>query len=366
MSNFEDLNVSLICASASIGGTEQIVRLLAEGLHEGQAKVRLVTMGDANAAWLSTSGVQAQAEPRLHATGGGMMRQIMNLRKSFRPLKGSVANVHYPTFDIYRSHIIALHLAGCRKIVVSLHHPNLEAAHRAQGNRKLLRQCQSVVVTTEANRRFALENGLVDPGLLRIVAPGIPDQRPVGKQEARAQLGLPADKFLVGVLCRLAPEKRVEEVIEACRLADPDGQRLHLVIGGRGPETEKLKAMAGDNVTMIGWIEDANVFYSALDAFVMLSELEGFGLAYVEAAIHGAPSIGCDTGGTPDAILQGESGYLVPFEAPAANAAKHIKDMLDSPELVARLGEAAKKRALELFTAGHMVESYAQVYRGKH
>jgi|GEM_PF-4634533 len=366
LADHRDLSVSLICASQSLGGTEQIVRLLAKGLHESQAPVSLLTMGSANVSWLSTSGVSACSVPALESVGTSLVKQVLDLRKRFRPLRDSVVNIHYPTCDIYRSHIIGLRLAGCRKIVVSLHHPHQEWPERSALNRRILRQCKSVVVTTQSNRRFVLENGIVDEPLVNVIHPGIEGQQILPQEEARRLLGLPQDRFIVGILCRIAPEKRVEQVIEACRLADPEGNRVHLVIGGQGPDAEKVAEIAKERLpgrhTITGWQENTNVFYSAIDLFAMLSELEGFGLAYVEAAAHGVPSIGCDSGGTADAILDGESGFIVPVDAPAEPAAAHIRTLAEDPQAYKNVFVGASRHYADRYTLSRMLDSYRDLY----
>lgn len=362
LADHRELGVSLICASQSLGGTEQIVRLLAKGLHKEGSPVRLLTMGEANAPWLSTSGVEATPVHSLCSSFGGLFSQVRDLRRRFKALRGSVVNIHYPTCDIYRSHIIGLRLAGCRNIVVSLHHPHLESRERAVMNRRFLGMCKAVVVTTEANRRFVLENELVDPKLVHVITPGIDAPTVIDKAEARAALGLPPDKFLVGILCRLAPEKRVEQVIEACRLAPA----AHLVIGGTGPEAERLATLAAKDLpgrhTILGWQEKPDAFYSAIDVFAMLSELEGFGLAYMEAAAHGVPSLGCNTGGTADAIAHGSSGFIVPVEAPAVPASEHVSSLSTDTVQYSRMSQASRERYESQFTLEKMVGAYWKLY----
>ena len=364
-----DVSVSLICASQSMGGTEQIVRLLAAGLHERRANVNLVTISSSNAQWLSTSGVDAKPEPLLES-GAGIRKQILGLRNTFRPLRKSVVNIHYPTCDIYRSHILALRLAGCRRIIVSLHHPNLEFGHRTAMNRKILGLCERIVVTTRANRDFVASNGIASDDKITIVAPGVPDQTQLDQNVAREKLDLPKGKFIVGVLCRLEPEKRVREVVGACRIANAGGDEVFLVIAGQGTRYDFIRELAtkalGDKFKMVGWVEDANVFYSAIDAYVMLSELEGFGLAYAEAALHGVPSIGCRTGGTPDAIEHGVTGFLVDVENPNSAAGDYLRSWMNSRETLRKMGDAARTRALEHFTASSLLSGYMQLYDKKH
>lgn len=135
-----------------------------------------------------------------------------------------------------------------------------------------------------------------------------------------------------------------------------------LVIGGTGPEFESVKAYAeeqlGDKVRLLGWVEDKSHLHAACDAFVLLSDLEGFGMVYMEAASYGAPSIGCLGGGISDAIVDGETGYLVPVEAPVKQAAGRLREMLTNADTCRRLGENAKARYQSEFTIDEMTNRY--------
>ncbi|MBN9501824.1 MAG: hypothetical protein BGO01_06455 [Armatimonadetes bacterium 55-13] len=237
-------------------------------------------------------------------------------------------------------------------------------------NRKILGLCERIVVTTRANRDFVASNGIASDDKITIVAPGVPDQTQLDQNVAREKLDLPKGKFIVGVLCRLEPEKRVREVVEACRIANAGGDEVFLVIAGQGTRYDFIRELAtkalGDKFKMVGWVEDANVFYSAIDAYVMLSELEGFGLAYAEAALHGVPSIGCRTGGTPDAIEHGVTGFLVDVENPNSAAGDYLRSWMNSRETLRKMGDAARTRALEHFTASSLLSGYMQLYDKKH
>jgi phosphatidylinositol alpha-1,6-mannosyltransferase len=73
-------------------------------------------------------------------------------------------------------------------------------------------------------------------------------------------------------------------------------------------------------------------------------EFEGFGLVYVEAGLRGLPAIGTQLGGIPDAVVDGETGLLVPTDDPQALATA-IARFVEQPDLRRRMGAAARRYA---------------------
>jgi phosphatidyl-myo-inositol dimannoside synthase len=106
------------------------------------------------------------------------------------------------------------------------------------------------------------------------------------------------------------------------------------------------KSGVEDRVRFIGDVEDDQLpaCYAAADLFLLPTreiptedEVEGFGIAYVEAAASGVPSIATDAGGVADAVSDGVTGLLVAQGSAAAVAAAAVR-LLSDPALRARLG----------------------------
>src|SRR5207244_4300954 len=122
-------------------------------------------------------------------------------------------------------------------------------------------------------------------------------------------------------------------------------------VGGVGSRRDALEALVtelglGDAVRLLGFVPDADLpaLYNAADLFVLASRrhdllVEGFGIAFVEAAACGLAVIGSRSGGIPEAIREGETGLLVDPEDPAALAAAAVR-VLEDDALRRRLGAA--------------------------
>lgn len=116
-------------------------------------------------------------------------------------------------------------------------------------------------------------------------------------------------------MSRLVPYKRVDLIVEAFSQM-PDKE---LIVIGDGPEFKRIKAMAGPNVSMIGYQPDEAVLYylQRAQGFVYAAE-EDFGIVNVEAQACGTPVIAYGRGGATETIIPGETGVL--FEKQSSDA----------------------------------------------
>ncbi|MBA4135721.1 MAG: glycosyltransferase family 1 protein [Opitutus sp.] len=167
------------------------------------------------------------------------------------------------------------------------------------------------------------------------------------------------DRLIILTVARIHPRKGQLRVIEALKaLPSPVRARLeYWLVGGHGKENYEpaLRAAAADAgfpVKFLGDISDEQLgpIYAQADIFAMTSmphklSVEGFGLVYLEAGAYGLPVVAHAIGGVPEAVLDGETGLLVPPEDPAALAAAFAR-LIGDPELRQRLGAAGRARAL--------------------
>lgn len=181
------------------------------------------------------------------------------------------------------------------------------------------------------------------------------------RAEARDAFGLPSDARVVLGLSRLVPRKGFDALIRAAgRLGRTRGD-LVVAIAGGGRDRVRLEGLAGRHrapVRFLGRVPDADVpaLYGASDVFAMLCrdrwaglEAEGFGIVFLEAAASGVPQVAGNSGGAAEAVVDGETGFVVdhPDDTSAVTAA--LVRLLDDAELRQRLGAAARRRAVEDF-----------------
>ncbi|MFJ8013818.1 glycosyltransferase family 4 protein [Streptomyces sp. NPDC096339] len=159
------------------------------------------------------------------------------------------------------------------------------------------------------------------------------------------------------ILCaaRLVPRKGQDTLIRALpwiRRALPDAM---LLLVGDGPYAAELRRLAlaegvMDAVVFAGGHPHDTLpsFYAAADAFAMPCrtrhrglEVEGLGIVYLEAAASGLPVLAGDSGGAPDAVREGETGYVVDGRSVAA-AADRLTRLLRNPGLAREMGEKGR------------------------
>jgi phosphatidylinositol alpha-1,6-mannosyltransferase len=233
--------------------------------------------------------------------------------------------------------------------------PFVQYLHFGEGNtrpglaRFAVRQAAGVVAVSRSTEALALARGAT-PGKVHRIPPGVELPEPAGAPRSPRPL-------MVTVSRLHDPYKGHDVLIRALpwiRARVPDV--LWVVIGdGRlRPHYERAVDDVGlsDHVRFLGTVSDSerDAWLDRAHVFVMPSRSaadgqgEGFGIAYLEAAAHGLPSVAGNVDGTLDAVVDGETGLLVDPTDPAAVAGALIELLLDQ-RLAERLGRAAAARA---------------------
>jgi glycosyltransferase involved in cell wall biosynthesis len=187
---------------------------------------------------------------------------------------------------------------------------------------------------------------------------------PVARVRVRAELGVGPDELLVGGVGRLVAEKGLGEYAATARVLA--GRARFVWVGPADDDKPDAVADVGAAVSLLGLRSDMEAVYSALDVFVLPSYREGFSRSGMEAAACGVASVLTDIRGCREVGDDGGSLLLVPpRDAPALTGAVSL--LLDDVDLRARLGAAARAKALAEFdqraVARVSIETYAGVAR---
>jgi len=116
-----------------------------------------------------------------------------------------------------------------------------------------------------------------------------------------------------------------------------------------------------NNVKFLQFVENPVPLLKMSTAFCMLSRSEGFCNALLEAMACGVPSVVSRVGGNPEAISDGESGFLVPVED-HHTAAKRLLFLLRNPQQATQIGEAGRAAAFSQFSATTMINNLISLY----
>ncbi len=128
-------------------------------------------------------------------------------------------------------------------------------------------------------------------------------------------------------------------------------------------EERKEKHGIKDHVLDMGYVEDARKFFDQVDIFVLPSiQPDPFPTTLLEAMVLEKPTIGTNHGGAKEMILDGETGYLIPWDNPIESARK-LQALIDSPELRKSFGEAGAARVRALFTEENYNQGVANLVK---
>jgi glycosyltransferase involved in cell wall biosynthesis len=198
-----------------------------------------------------------------------------------------------------------------------------------------------------------------------VVNPGIEiGPPPGGAAGLRAELGIPPERTVVGIVGRLQPWKGQDRFLRALAELRRRGRDVHgLLVGGdaHGLSPEYAASLErlvgelglGERVTMTGQVDNPRPYLGLMDVAVNASEGEPFGIVLIEAMAAGVPVVAVASGGPLEIVEPGVTGLLAPSGEPGDLAAA-IEELLADPARRATLAAAAAERCRERFTAARM------------
>jgi glycosyltransferase involved in cell wall biosynthesis len=355
----------LLCHQPTDGGVGRHVRDIAEGLHARGFEVILCS-------------------PALPEGTSPALRHIpLDLRRAIVPRTDLAAQLRLARIiaqerpDVVHAHSSK---AGALARAAHLAHPRVPVLYTPHGfafagyfsrslersayrviERALAPLASRVVCVCEAEARLARSVGA--DGRVRVVYNGIAAP---GEGDVDPRLApLSARGPVIGALTMLRPGKGLETLIAGVPavLARHPGAQVAIV--GEGPDLEPLRALArglgvGGAVHFLGASGDPLSALRGFDVFVHPSWAESFPYVILEALSLGRAIVASDVGGIGEALVDGESGMLVPARDDRALAAAVVA-LLDDPARRSALGAQALRRSRR-FTRSAMVEQLAGVY----
>jgi alpha-maltose-1-phosphate synthase len=244
-----------------------------------------------------------------------------------------------------------------------------------------------IAVSSAMGRDIVSAYPSVDPARIHVIHNGIdPDEyRRDDRTDVLLSHGIDPLKQTVMFLGRITRQKGITHLIDAAADLDPKAQ---LVLCAGAPDTPEIGAEVREKVAGLQrsrggvfWIEemlprsDVVQLLSHATVFVCPSVYEPFGLINVEAMACGLPVVASAVGGIPEIVVEGETGYLVPFESGgdvfgsprdpvrfASDLAHRVNRLLASPALATSFGEAGRRRVLEHFSWQAIAARTASLY----
>jgi glycosyltransferase involved in cell wall biosynthesis len=374
-----DRRLLIVTESLGIGGTEShLIRTLPRLRDAGWSVATFcLTERGARASQVEAAGVKVFAAPRVAKQKGSILRypahvslavnRLYWLMRRWRP---QIAHFYLPG-----PYLIGAHVAGAVGTPIKVMSRRSLSGYQqnwptvARLERSLHEKMDAVIGNSRAVVRELLDEG-IPMSKIRLIYNGIQPLQPLpDRAESRAALGLDDDTLAGVVVANLIHYKGHRELVRGLsHVASTLSSPWRILVAGRDhglrAELEALAAARGisENIQFIGEHADIPRLLAAVDFGLLTSREEGFSNVILEAMSAGLPMIVTDVGGNPEAVLDGETGCVVPPCNPKA-IGDAILRFARNPALRKRLGAAGQKRVEQEFSIERCVEAHAQLYQ---
>jgi len=225
-----------------------------------------------------------------------------------------------------------------------------------------------VVTVSRALQRTVIRDRHVTPEKVITIPYGV-DVSVFGRRNGsikREQLGLQKEDLLIGVVARLTEQKGHTYLIKAAPEIVEAFPEVKFLFVGDGPLRQKLEAEVNErnlasHFRFLGFRGDVPDLLHLFDLFVLPSLYEGLPNVVLEAMAASRAVVATAVDGTPEAIVDGQTGVLVPPKNPSA-LGKAISGLLASPERRRQLGENARRRVETCFSLQAQVAQFEELY----
>ncbi len=253
--------------------------------------------------------------------------------------------------------------------------------------RTAILDADAVVAVSNGTKEDILRSYPLAPERVHVIYNGIDldEYQRKTSTEALARYGVDARAPYVLFVGRITRQKGVTHLVDAIRYLPPDTQ---VVLCAGAPDTPEIAAEMRQKVDQaraynphVLWIEkmiskpEVIELYSHARVFCCPSVYEPFGIINLEAMACGAPVVASATGGIKEVVVDGETGYLVPFDPDsitgfptdsdkfARDLAARLTELLSDPDKCNRFGHAGRKRVERTFSWSAIADQTIELYR---
>jgi glycogen(starch) synthase len=350
-----------------IGGVQVLAATLLPVLRERGHEFTVITPRDVSTDLETSSykGIRICRYPFRQALARDQFELFTTIRREIAALKRNFAPdlIHIYAFGpsaLFHLQTLSSYLAP---LIVTLHEQWPDAAFASDSLLSRVLGCASCVTFVSAHLLAHTNERLGQPlSRSSIIYNGLD-----GCSYCPGPLPLHARRLLC--LGRLVPGKRFDlalRVLAAIRGCCPD---VRMIIAGDGPSRSELENLAvelriGDMVDFIGWIPPYDVpkLIDSATAVLMPSRNEGLPLVALETALMARPMIAARVGGLPEIIEDQKTGLLLENDDIDVWR-KAIEFVLNQPQKAKEMGDAARKRTLDVFAWQRCVDAYDALYR---
>ena len=230
---------------------------------------------------------------------------------------------------------------------------------------------KNIVANSNYTKELIVESLSIDRNIIKVIHPGIDIYEEFIQEKTISKVkNIIADSHpIILTLARLEERKGHKIVLDALSSLKSKYPNFLYIIAGDGPYKSNIKLYVKklnliNNICFLGWITEPekSVILKNSDLFVMTPHLhkesvEGFGMVFIDAAFHGLATIGTNTGGIPDAIVDGKTG-LIAKTSDFNDITSKIDELLSNSEKRNSLGKTGEENAKDKFTWNHKIREY--------
>lgn len=214
--------------------------------------------------------------------------------------------------------------------------------------------CDKIICISDAEKQSALDKNICKAGKLQVIFNGVDvDAYKAGAHGVvkRADLGIPDDAFVVGMVGRVSPQKAPDVFIRMAKLVNDKIPNAYFIIVGNGMLENEIREYAeeqgfSERLHITGWVDNPMSYVELFDVGCLLSRWEGFGLALPEYMMAGKPIVATSVDAIPNIIKDGENGLLV-----------NVDDYQMACDKVLKLWENEKLKKMLIDNGIHTVNS---------
>ena len=366
MSYKDKINVLYVIWSLETGGAERIVVNLAKGLDKTRYNPMVCCLN-----WkgkltheLEQAGITVfilNKKGKIDISIVGRLADIMR--------KYDIQIVHTHLWGANFWGRIAAKKAGVPVIIATEHNEDVwKTPLNFICDRWLSKWSDRIIAVSNKVKEFYVSKG-IRPEKIEVIyngidADGLRVSGFVGLR-VKEELGIKNDEIILAVIGRLVPQKGHRYLFEV--LHQLDGKyNLKLLVVGEGPLKKELQLIAyssqlTEKIVFTGLRNDVPRLFKAIDILVMPSIREGLPIVALEAMVCGVPIVATRVGGTPEVVIDGETGKLVePKDCLALKEA--ITQVIENKSVTQRMVDNARKLVKEKFSLTNMLDETQRLY----
>jgi sugar transferase (PEP-CTERM/EpsH1 system associated) len=366
------LRVLHVIPRLGLGGTEKGVLKVVRGLGEDRFYHRICAVRGIDMEFAAREGIASKV-CSADSQREGFQFPLFRLKKIMEEFRPHI--VHSRNFGALEA-VPAARLARVPVVIHSEHGYELETLQGLPIRRRILCHClysmtdALFTVTYDLRKYHAAQSG-ISSERFRVLYNGVDTDKfapnPLSATQIRRELRIPGGSFVVGSVGRFVAIKDHITLLRAAEAMALKGLNVHVLLVGSGPEFANLQNYVAGSKSLIGRVafpgpsDRVPELLNAMDAFVLPSVREGMSNTILEAMACGTPAVVSRTGGNPELVEDGRSGYI--FPPGDVDALSALLTRLARNEATRReLGTLGRERTVEHFSQAAMLRRYQTLY----